>query len=83
MSVKKPNPAAFLSYVHTDDKYGQVSTLRERLSDEVRVRIGIEFPICQNRDNLKWGQNRRGRLRVRAQSAARRAASLRREPKGC
>lgn len=26
--MKKLNPAAFLSYVHTDDKYGQVSTLR-------------------------------------------------------
>lgn len=37
MAMKNTNPAAFLSYVHTDDKYGQVSTLRERLSDEVSV----------------------------------------------
>lgn len=55
--MKKTNPAAFLSYVHTDDKYGQVSTLLERLSDEVGMQIGIEFPIFQDRKDIEWGQN--------------------------
>jgi parallel beta-helix repeat protein len=59
---KKQGPAAFLSYVHDDDKYGHITTLRERLSDEVRMAIGIEFVIFQDREDIRWGQNWKKRL---------------------
>jgi len=41
-------PAAFMSYVHADDKYGHLTTLRERLSDEVCVQTG---PTVSERSN--------------------------------
>jgi len=50
-------PAALMSYVHSDDKYQQLTTLRERLSDEVATQIGIEFPIFQDTKDIQWGQN--------------------------
>lgn len=59
---KKQGPAAFLSYVHDDDKYGHITTLRERLSDEVRMAVGAEFTIFQDRENIQWGQNWKRRL---------------------
>jgi len=46
-----------MSYVHSDDKYQQLTTLRERLSDEVGMQIGIEFPIFQDTKDIQWGQN--------------------------
>jgi parallel beta-helix repeat protein len=58
----KQKPAAFMSYVHADDKYGHLTTLRERLSDEVQVQTGREFPIFQDRKNIQWGQNWKQRL---------------------
>lgn len=54
--------AAFMTYVHSDDKYGQLSTLCERLSDEVQIQTGNEFPIFQDRTDIKWGQNWRERI---------------------
>src|SRR5215211_1463855 len=50
-------PAALMSYVHSDDKYKQLTTLCERLSDEVGMQIGIEFPIFQDTKDIHWGQN--------------------------
>jgi F-box protein 11 len=55
--MTKNNPAALMSYVHSDDKYKQVTTLRERLSDEVQMQIGVEFPIFQDTKDIHWGQN--------------------------
>lgn len=60
--MSKDKPAAFMSYVHSDDKYGHVTTLRERLSDEVQMLIGTEFPIFQDRKDIQWGQNWSERL---------------------
>lgn len=60
MTLKKP--AAFMSYVHSDDKDGHLTTLRERLSDEVQVQTGLEFPIFQDRKDIHWGQNWRQRI---------------------
>jgi F-box protein 11 len=59
---KKQGPAAFLSYVHDDDKYGHITKLRERLEDEVRMVVGVEFPIFQDRKDIQWGQNWKTRL---------------------
>lgn len=55
--MTKNKPAALMSYVHSDDKYKQLTTLRERLSDEVGMQIGIEFPIFQDTKDIHWGQN--------------------------
>ena len=51
-----------MSYVHADDKYGHLTQFRERLSDEVRVHIGEEFPIFQDRKDILWGQNWKERI---------------------
>ncbi len=59
---KKQGPAAFLSYVHDDDKYGHITKLRERLEDEVRMVVGVEFPIFQDRKDIMWGQSWKLRL---------------------
>ena len=53
---------AFMSYVHWDDQDRQVTKFRERLSHAVQVHIGLEFPIFQDRDDIKWGQNWRERI---------------------
>lgn len=55
--MTQKTPAAFMSYAHSDNKYGQLTTLRERLSDEVQMLIGIEFPIFQDLKDIHWGQN--------------------------
>ena len=55
-------PAAFFSYVIADDKDGYLTKLRERLSDEVQMQTGLEFPIFQDRNDIEWGQNWQQRL---------------------
>ena len=62
MMGRKPKPAAFMSYVRSDDKYGRLTEFRERLSDEVRVQIGEEFSIFQDRKDILWGQNWKKRI---------------------
>lgn len=59
-----PEPAAFLSYVRADDQHegGLISQFRERLSAEVRMQIGQDFPIFQDRSDIAWGQNWRTRI---------------------
>lgn len=59
---KKQVPAAFLSYVHDDDKYGHITTFCERLGDEVRMAVGTDFAIFQDRKDISWGQNWKQRL---------------------
>jgi parallel beta-helix repeat protein len=57
-------PAAFLSYVRFDDEHedGRLSEFRKRLSGEVRVQTGEEFPIFQDRNDISWGQNWQRRI---------------------
>ena len=52
-------PAAFVSYARFNDQHddGWVSQFCELLSAEVRVQIGEEFPIFQDRKDIAWGQN--------------------------
>ncbi len=49
--MAKRQPTAFLSYVHFDDTHddGRLTQFRERLSAEVRMQTGEEFPIFQDR----------------------------------
>jgi len=51
-----------MSYVHSDDKYGRLTEFRERLSYEVRVQIGEEFLIFQDRKDIQWGENWKKRI---------------------
>src|SRR5215213_6627414 len=61
--MTKNKPAALMSYVHSDDRYEQLSTLRDRLSVEVQMQIGIEFPIFQDKKDIHWGQNWEERIK--------------------
>ena len=60
----KKQPVAFMSYVRFDDKHenGRLTEFRERLSAEVKMQTGEEFPIFQDREDIKWGQNWKERL---------------------
>jgi F-box protein 11 len=51
-------PAGFLSYVRLDDEHenGRLAKLSERLSGEVRLQTGDEFPIFRDRSDIAWGQ---------------------------
>jgi hypothetical protein len=53
MSLK--TPLAFLSYAHSDDEHesGKLRLLAERLSGEVRLQSGSEFPIFIDRTDLR------------------------------
>jgi hypothetical protein len=57
-------PAAFMSYARFNDQNddGWVSEFRERLSAEVRVQLGEEFPIFQDRKDIAWGQSWQKRI---------------------
>lgn len=58
----KAKPAAFLSYDHLDDKYGQISQFRKRLADEVCIQTGEDFPIFQDHDDIQWGDSWKKRI---------------------
>jgi parallel beta-helix repeat protein len=60
--MNEKTPIAFMSYVHSDDKYKHLTTFCERLSDEVQVQTGSEFLIFQDRRDIQWGQNWRQRI---------------------
>ena len=53
------SPVAFMSYVRFDDEHenGRLTQLREQLSGEVHIQTGEDFPIFQDRNDIKWGQN--------------------------
>ena len=60
----KPQPIAFMSYVRSDDEHehGRLTEFRERLSAEVRMQTGEEFPIFQDREDIHWGENWKARI---------------------
>jgi hypothetical protein len=60
--MTEPKPAAFMSYAHADNEYGDLTTLRKRLSQEVRMLTGEEFPIFQDNKDILWGQNWKERV---------------------
>lgn len=62
--MSKKQPLAFMSYVRFDDKHenGRLTEFRERLSNEVQMQTGDEFPIFQDRNDIKWGQNWKERI---------------------
>ncbi len=62
MKKRKPKPAAFMSYAHSDDEYGHVTRFYERLSHEVGVYIGEEFLIFRDREEIFLGQSWKERI---------------------
>jgi hypothetical protein len=62
LRTKKQKPAAFMSYAHSDDKYGHVTRFYERLSHEVGVYIGEEFLIFRDREEILLGQSWKERI---------------------
>lgn len=64
MTRKRQQPLAFMSYVRFEDEHedGRLTLFRQRLSGEVRVQTGEEFPIFQDRNDIRWGQNWKERI---------------------
>jgi len=62
--MKKRQTVAFMSYVRFDDEHenGRLTEFRKRLSAEVRMQTGEEFPIFQDRNDIQWGQNWKERI---------------------
>jgi len=54
---KDRNPGAFMSYAHADDDDGRISAFRDRLSAQTRKLIREEFPIFQDCEDIKWGED--------------------------
>jgi hypothetical protein len=57
-------PVAFLSYVRLDDQHenGRLSDFCARLSGEVRLQTGEAFPIFQDRNDVRWGEQWQQRI---------------------
>ncbi len=53
-----------MSYVRLDDEHedGRLTQFRTRLAGEVRMQTGLDFPIFQDRNDIKWGQNWKSRI---------------------
>jgi hypothetical protein len=63
-SIMRQQPVAFMSYTHEDDNHdgGRLTQFRERLTGEIRMQIGQEFRIFQDRKDIQWGQNWKERI---------------------
>jgi hypothetical protein len=57
-----PQPQAFMSYAHIDDRHQRLSQFRKELSGEVQVYLGREFAIFQDWNDIGWGQNWNARI---------------------
>jgi len=55
-------PLAFMSYAHRDNRDGRLTTLRQRLANEISMRIGRDIVIFQDRNDIRWGQNWKKRI---------------------
>ena len=68
---KTDKPLGFLSYSHFDDEHNQgwITEFCKVLSGEVQAQTGEPFPIFQDRDDIKWGQNWRARIKAALNTA--------------
>jgi cobaltochelatase CobT len=53
-----------MSYVRVDDQHenGRLTELCSRLTGEVRMQLGQEFLIFQDRNNISWGEQWKQRI---------------------
>ncbi|HXZ41643.1 MAG TPA: right-handed parallel beta-helix repeat-containing protein [Terriglobales bacterium] len=60
-----------MSYIRFADQHeeGRLSELRNRLSGEVKIQTGEDFPIFQDRNDILWGQNWKARIEESIDSA--------------
>ncbi|MGD0953913.1 MAG: right-handed parallel beta-helix repeat-containing protein [Methanotrichaceae archaeon] len=67
----RSQPLAFMSYSHFDDDNdnGYLTKFCKKLSKEVRAHTGKDFPIFQDRKDIKWGENWKERINGSLQSA--------------
>jgi F-box protein 11 len=57
------DPAAFFSYAHADDEAdGALRRLHAALAREISARLGADFPLFLDRDDIAWGDNWRERI---------------------
>lgn len=65
MADKANPPLAFMSYSHRDDSHdrGNISNLCRELKAEVQAHTGEEFPIFQDRRDIRWGELWEERIR--------------------
>jgi cobaltochelatase CobT len=59
---KDRKPGAFMCYARINDRDGTLTKLREKLSEEVEELIGEEFPIFQDIEDIKWGEDWKERI---------------------
>lgn len=64
VTIVDRRPAAFLSYVRSDDEHesGRITQLRTRLEGEVKLQTGDEFHIFQDRNDIRWGHEWKQRI---------------------
>jgi len=64
VAQEQQQPMAFMSYVRSDDEHddGRLTEFCKRLSAEVQMQTGREFPIFQDRKDITWGQAWRQRI---------------------
>jgi cobaltochelatase CobT len=55
---------AFMSYAHFANEHdkGYLTEFCKRLSGEVQLLLGEEFPIFQDREDIEWGELWKGRI---------------------
>jgi len=65
-------PMAFMSYAHIDDRLnkGYLFELQQRLSEEICLYLGEEFPIFLERKDIKWGDSWKERIEDSIDSTA-------------
>jgi cobaltochelatase CobT len=58
LQMAEREPAAFFSYVRSDDTHdlGRISELRQNLEGEVKMQTGHAFHIFQDRNDISWGE---------------------------
>lgn len=64
MATRSRKCRAFLSYVHADDlnDSGRITQLRRRLESEIRMQLGEDFSIFQDKENILVGQQWRTQI---------------------
>jgi F-box protein 11 len=55
--MTSPAPAAFMSYVHADDRAGKLTEFRDALANAIGDHTGRDFHTFQDHEDIGWGQS--------------------------